>query len=220
MMIVAHCAALILIASPAAAAEDAAESPARPRADTGQRHNGQRWPLVVEGGIQALGFKPAPVNATGSIGTEIGVVARRRYGLHLGLAVGGFVQRGFARAGFVDATLGQRLTARFGLYGDIDLVVGGQLSSIPGTTYRSRDGARLVASRAPARAAARLGLGLALGFDLGRVTRVPLRLFARYRQYAWTPFMTGNGLPAMGLATFSLGLAMEIGTWTTQPHRR
>ena len=178
----------------------------------------QPFPVVVDAGVQALGFKPIPANPNVSVGTELRLVQRRVYGLHVGLALGGFHQPRFARAVYLDATLGQRLTAPFGLYGDLDVVVGGQLSWFPGATYRA-DGGRPRAVRPPTKGAARLGLGLAIGLDLGRITRVPIRVFARYRQYAWTPFMLGNTLPAMGIATLTGGVAVEIGTWIRNNRR-
>ncbi len=85
----------------------------------------------------------------------------------------------------------------------------------PGTTYRAEDGERLKAARAPWAFAARVGLGAALGYDFGTLTRVPVRVFVRYRQLAQTPFMPGNKLPIMGIADLSVGLALSLGGWRT-----
>ncbi len=173
----------------------------------------QTWPLVLTGGFRALGFKPVPPNPTGSIGTELNLFRRGIFDIQLGLEIGAFSQPKFARGGLLDASAMGRITAPFGLYGDLGLIVGAQVSAIPGTVYRAGDDGRLVASRAPWKPAARMGLGLGLGYDFGRTTKAPIRLFARYRQLVQAPFMAGNDLPAMGIATFSMGLAMDIGTW-------
>lgn len=174
---------------------------------------GQPWPVVLDAGVQALGFSPLPANPTVSVGTELSLVRRRVYHLALGLAIGGSHQVEFARSGFADTTLAQRVVAPFGLYGGFDLLVGGQLSAFPGVTYAANEDGRLGPRRAPVRPAARLGAGLEVGFDLHRVSRAPLRLFVRYRQLALTPFMRGNGLLAMGVAALTGGIAVEVGTW-------
>lgn len=173
----------------------------------------QPWPVIVDGGVQALGFKPFPSNFTGSVGTELRWIHRRWYALHTGLAVGLYKQVQFERAGYLDASLGQRFTAPFGLYADFDVLVGGQLASVSALSYRAGEDGRLRAARAPVRASARVGLGLGLGFDFARVTRTPIRVFARYRQLVRAPFMVANGVPAMGAATLTGGVAVEIGSW-------
>ncbi len=154
-----------------------------------------------------------PANPTVALGTELRLLRRRIYELHVGLAIGGFHHAQFTRGAMLDATLGQRFTAPFGLYGDVDIIAGGQLTAIPLRIQRAGPDGRLRSQRAPLRPAARAGLGLALGFDLGRVSRAPVRLFVRYRQLVWTPFMLGNGLPAMGAASLTGGISMEIGSW-------
>src|SRR5690606_5367142 len=50
----------------------------------------QAWPVVVTGGVQALGFHPTPPSPVVAIGTEVGLLARRFYGVHVGLTLGGF----------------------------------------------------------------------------------------------------------------------------------
>lgn len=207
---------MLALASCLLAALTVADPPDRPP----RRLPAQTWPVVVSGGIQALGWKPTPPSPGGSIGTEARLVARRPYGLHLGLALGGFHQIGLVRAGYLDATLGQRLTARLGLYGDLDVVVGGQLWALGATTYRRGDDGRLRASRSPVLPNARLGLAVALGFDFGKRTRAPIRVFARYQQLLVTPFMPGNGVLAMGIASLTTGIAVEVGTWTQQRARK
>ncbi len=189
-----------------------AGAPPSPAPETTTHH--QPWPVIVDGGVQALGFKPFPAHPTLSVGTEARLVDRNWYALHLGVAAAGMSQAHFARALFVDGTIGQRFATRFGLYGDLDLVMGGQAARVPGVTYSADDG-QFRARRAPIRVAARLGLGVALGLDFGRLTSAPVRLFARYRQYVWAPFMTHNTVPVMGFATTTFGVAVEIGTlWT------
>lgn len=206
----------LLLASLAVAPEPGR---ADPRPDP--RPDPQPWPLVLDVGTRATGFDPLPANPTISLGTELELWQRRRYTLLAGLALGGYYQRRFARAIHLDAVLGQRLTASFGLYGDFDVIVGGQLSALTGTGYRRGPSGRLRASRSPLVGGARLGLGLALGLDLSRLSRAPVRLFVRYRQIADTPFMRGNGLPVMGNASLTGGIALEIGTWTwTRTNRR
>jgi len=90
-------------------------------------------------------------------------------------------------------------------------VVGGQASRIPGVVYVRGDDGRRRSARAPITPAARLGLGAAIGYDFGRTTPAPVRVFVRYRQLAHTPFMSGNGLPVMGFADFSAGVAVALG---------
>lgn len=176
----------------------------------------QPWPVVVTGGVRALGFDPVPASPHGALGTELRFVNRRLFSLQLGADLGMFSQRDFAIGGSFDATLLPRLTAPFGLYGDLGVLLGGQASRVPGTTYRAEDGQRLRAARGPWAMAARVGLGATLGYDFGVLTRVPLRAFVRYRQLAQTPFMPGNGLPIMGFADITAGLAVSLGGWRTR----
>ncbi len=190
-----------------APASDRADPPPDPPPDR------QPWPIVIDGGVRALGFKPFPANPTISLGTEVELVTRGRYTLLAGFALGGSHQIEFSRVIHLDAVLGQRFTAPFGLYGDFDVIVGGQLSTLTGTRYRVDPNGRLRASRSPVIGAMRLGLGVALGLDLSSFCRAPVRLFVRYRQLAESPFMRGNGLLAMGSASLTGGLAVELGTW-------
>ncbi|MGH1342134.1 MAG: hypothetical protein ACRBN8_11310 [Nannocystales bacterium] len=176
----------------------------------------QSWPIVVTGGARALGFDPVPASPHGALGTELRFVNRRLFSLQVGTDLGMFSQRNFAVGGSFDATLLPRLTAPFGLYGDLGLLLGGQMSRVPGTTYRAEDGQPLQAARAPWAVAARVGLGATLGYDFSSLTPVPLRVFVRYRQLAQTPFMPGNGLPVMGVADVSCGLAVSLGAWRTR----
>lgn len=173
----------------------------------------QPWPIVLDAGVRALGFAPFPANLTVSVGTELRLVQRRIYALDVGLALGGAHQVQFASIGFADATLAQRVVAPFGLYGGFDLVVGGEISAYPGVVHVAGDDGRLRPQRPPVKSAARLGVGLELGFYLSRVSRAPMRLFVRYRQLALTPFMRGNDLSVMGMAAWTGGLAVEMGTW-------
>lgn len=173
----------------------------------------QPWPIVATAGARALGFAPLPASPRGSLATELLFVRRRVFSLHLAPELGAFSQSAFARGVALDVTLLPRVTAPFGLYGDLGLAVGGQASRVPGVVYRTEDGGRLRASRAPVTLAARIGLAASLGYDFGRTTRVPLRLFVRYRQLLQTPFMLGNDLPAMGIAELSGGVAFAFGTW-------
>lgn len=175
----------------------------------------QPWPVILTGGVRALGFDPLPASPHGSLGTELRFVDRRIFSLQLGADLGMFSQRDFAIGGTFDASVLPRLTAPFGLYGDLGLVLGGQASRVPGTTYRAENGQPLRATRAPWGIAARVGLGATLGYDFGVLTKAPLRVFIRYRQLAQTPFMAGNGLPIMGFADLSAGLAVSLGSWRT-----
>lgn len=176
----------------------------------------QPWPVIATAGARALGFAPLPASPRGALGTELLFVQRRIFSLHLGAELGAFAQPAFARGLALDATLLPRLTAPFGLYGDLGLSLGGQASRVPGVVYRAKDGERLRASKAPVTVAARVGLAASLGYDFGATTRVPVRLFVRYRQLLQTPFMPGNDLPAMGVAELSGGLAFSFGTWRTR----
>lgn len=175
------------------------------------RSRAQPWPLTVEAGSQALGFAPWPANAAALVGTELRLVQRRIYGLHLGLGLGFVRQPGFAHALLLDTPLVQRIQAPFGLYADVDLALGAQASRVPGVVHRPADQGGLEPRRAPVHVAARAGLGLALGFDFGARDRAPVRVFLRYRQVAVAPFMLGNGLPAMGAASLTGGVAVDLG---------
>ncbi|MBV1857174.1 MAG: hypothetical protein KUG77_02100 [Nannocystaceae bacterium] len=137
------------------------------------------------------------------------------FSLQLGADLGMFSQRDFAVGGTFDATLRPRITAPFGLYGDVGVLLGAQTSRVPGTTYRAENGQPLRAARAPWAIAARVGLGATLGYDFGALTHAPIRIFVRYRQLAQTPFMPGNGLPVMGVADISGGFAIALGDWRT-----
>jgi len=173
----------------------------------------QPWPVTLSAGIRALGFAPVPASPQGAVGTELQLVRRRIFSLELGLELGAYAQRQFARGITLDTALMPRWTAPFGLYGDLGLIVGGQASRVPGVVYRAEAGERLEASKAPITLAARLGLGVHLGYDFGRTTQAPVRLFLRYRQFAQAPFMPGNDLPAMGVAEFGAGIAVSLGGW-------
>ena len=173
----------------------------------------QSWPLVVTAGARALGFAPLPASPRGGIGTELVFLRGRYFSLQLGAELGAFAQPAFARGLVLDATLLPRVTAPFGLYGDLGLSVGGQGSRVPGVVYRAENGERLQAARAPVSLAARIGLAAAVGYDFGATTRVPVRVFVRYRQLLQTPFMLGNDLPVMGVAELSGGVTFSFGTW-------
>lgn len=168
------------------------------------------WSLGAEVGFQALGFKPVPPNPTFSVGAEVRGVKRKVYSLHLGMWVGGFWQLGFLEGAHLDVVLGNRWTAPFGLYGELDIDVGAQLGVVPSPTYALTDG-RVGRRRPPTHAAARLGLGVKLGFDTSRWTKTPMCFFVHYRQMASTPFMLGNGLPAMGTALLTVGTSIRLG---------
>lgn len=173
-----------------------------------------RWSIVGDVGVQALGFKPLPANPSFSVGADVRLIRRRFYSLHAGGALGGFWQIRFTRGAHFDLSLSQRFTAAVGLYASLDVVLGGQLAVVPGPRYRPGPDGGLQASRATPHAAARLGLGLEAGLDLSRRHSIPLRIFMRYRQLAITPFMLGNDLPVMGLATWTGGVALGLGRWT------
>ena len=193
----------------------AAQPPSPPSVDTTPhpRRVSQSWPVWAKSGIQALGFKPWPSNPTFSVGTELRLVRRGAYELHLGLGVGTSLQPQFSHALVVETPLGQRITARFGLYIDVDILVGGQASAHPGVTYRRGPQGRPIPKYAPLSGAARLGVGVSLGYDFGVLGEAPIRVFASYQQIATTPFMAGNNLSFMGLASLTAGLAFEVGTW-------
>ncbi len=163
------------------------------------------------GGTQALGFKPFPANPTASIFGDVRWIERRYYGLHTTLALGYAGQVGFLHAGFMDAVLSQRWTAPFGLYGGVDLIVGGQLGFVPGAQYAIHAGGRPERVRPRPHGSARFGLGLELGVDTTSRMSRPIRAFVRYRQLALGPFMLGNGVPVMGVATLTAGVAVQIG---------
>jgi len=167
--------------------------------------------MFAEVGVQALGFQPLPANPNFSIGAETLVVTRPIYGLHVGGSAGGFWQVHFLRGAHLEASLSNRWTAPFGLYGAIDFSLGAQLGVVPGTNYRAEKSGPPTAARSNVHAGARLGLGAELGVDLSRITRVPLRVFMHYRQLAITPFMPGNDLPAMGLSVWTGGVAYRFG---------
>lgn len=176
----------------------------------------QPWPIVATAGGRAMGFDPLPASPHGALGTELHLVARRSFALALAADAGFFSQPSFARGGSLDATLLPRYTAPFGLTADLGLVVGGQVSRTPGPTYRVTPGEGLQPARAPALPAARFGLAASLGYDFGATTRIPLRVFIRYRQLLQTPFMPGNDVPMMGIADLGGGVAFALGTWRRQ----
>jgi|GEM_PF-3218155 len=184
-----------------------------PQVQAGSWSQRQTWPIVVTGGVRALGFDPVPVAPHGSVGTELRFVARRIFSLQLGADAGMFAQPNFAVGGTLDATLMPRFTAPFGLYADVGVLVGGQLARVPGPVYRAPDRQPPRPARAPWSPAARIGLGASVGLDLSTWSKAPLRVFVRYRQLAQTPFMLGNGLPVMGVADLSAGLAVSLGGW-------
>lgn len=185
-----------------------AEPPAQPDGPAPVR----QWSVTAELGIQALGFfKPVPANPTFSVGGDLRLVKRSIYSLHLGLMVGGFWQLRFMRGAHLDAALIQRLTAPFGLYGALDLSLGGQIAVVPDARYHADRGGPIAVGRPRPHGAARVGLGLELGLDTARWTRFPLRFFVHYRQLLLTPFMLGNDLPAMGAATLTVGTSISLG---------
>lgn len=172
----------------------------------------QPWPIFVEGGVRALGFKPFPANPVGSLGTELGLYQKYFFRVAMGFDVGGFRQLQFTRGGFIDAKVLLRFVSRIGLYAELGVVVGGQVSSLTGTVYRADSQGRVRAARAPWLPAVRAGLAAGVGYDFGQTTRTPLRLFVRYRQLVQSPFMAGNDLGAMGLSALTFGFAVDIET--------
>lgn len=168
------------------------------------------WSLGVSAGIQALGFDPTPANPQASVGAQVGLVSRGIYQFRIGSELGFFYQDQFSNGVTLDLPLVNRFTTPWGVYADLDAVVGAGVSWVNTPTYGRAEGGQYERSAPPAHPHARLGLGAALGFDLRQVNGPPLRIFLSYRQLVLTPFMPKNDVPLMGLAALSLGVAVEM----------
>lgn len=155
-------------------------------------------------GTQSMGFAPTNLHPTLGLGLVVGLVDRDRLRLRVGAELGGFWQAGFAEGGHLDAILEVDVPVIAGVSLGAELPLGLQVSTLsrPGWRHTSDEG--FVAAR-PGRLGGRVGLGAVLGYDIGRT-----RVFARYRQLAWTPFMPANEVPLMGVATVSVGVAVPL----------
>ena len=171
------------------------------------------WALQLTGGIQALGFAPFPANPNGAFGAELALKTKSIYQLRLGGELGFYSQAELQNAVTLDVPLVNRFTSPWGIYGDLELVLGGELSWVNTPSYRADDDGLLTEKAAPLLPHARVGVGAAVGLDLSQVTTLPLRFFVRYRQYGLVPYMQKNEVPFMGLASLSFGVAMEMGSW-------
>jgi len=163
------------------------------------------WSLVASLGTQSLGFAPDALHPTGRLGIERRLVERGIYHLRASAEVGGFQHARFAKGILVDTSLQNHLQTQLGLYGSLDVIIGGQLFAQNQTVYQLSESGGLAATSPPWTPSARIGLGTTAGYDFGSV-----RLFAQYRQYMWTPFMPGNDVPLMGFTTLSAGIAVPF----------
>lgn len=168
------------------------------------------WSLYATVGIQALGFSPTPVNPQAAIGADVGLFKKGIYQFRLGTELGYFHQHEFSDGVTLDVPLVNRLSTPWGLYVDLNVLVGGGVSWLNTPSYRRADDGQYERQAPPPHPHARLGLGAALGYDLSHVGLTPVRVFVSYRQLALTPFMRKNDVPLMGLAAVALGFAVEM----------
>lgn len=168
------------------------------------------WSVHARVGVQALGFTPTPANPQAAVGAELGLVTKGIYQFRFASELGGFYQDKFSSGATFDTPLVNRFTTPWGVYADLDALLGGGVSWINIPTYRRGDDGQYERSAPPLHPHVRLGLGAALGFDLSRVSSSPVRIFMSYRQLVLTPFMPKNDVPLMGLAALSLGVSVEM----------
>lgn len=168
------------------------------------------WSLYASVGLQALGFSPTPANPQTAIGAELGLFKKGIYQFRIGTELGYFHQHEFSDGVTLDVPLINRLSTPWGLYVDLNVLVGGGVSWLNTPSYRRADDGQYERQAPPPHPHARLGLGAALGYNLSHVGLTPLRVFVSYRQLALTPFMRKNDVPAMGLAAVALGFAVEM----------
>ena len=169
----------------------------------------QRWPIVLGGGIDALGFHPGRPHPVFIVGTELRHVARKRFVLAQPIELGYLYHRHFDHGPHLDTLVEARGIAAFGLYAGGGLGLGVQHTMVPGRVYRS-DGDGYVAGWDRGRTRLRGVVDVTMGFDFSMQTRIPLRLFARYQQVVLVPFARRNGLPVMGRAQIVFGLALAL----------
>ncbi len=126
-----------------------------------------------------------------AIGGEFYAFERPRYKLIAAAKVGTYLHPRSHGAAFLDGELGHRVTARFGLYGDLFMGVGYFHTWPWGDVYvRAPDGG-VEKKLNLGHPHVKFGGALGLGWDLSKNTDVPLSVFARLEMFGEFPFNTG-----------------------------
>lgn len=126
-----------------------------------------------------------------AVGMEYYAFESRRYKLIVAPKVGIYLHHRTHGAAFVDAELGHRVTAKFGLYGDLFTGIGYMHTWPWGDVYgRAADGSveKQFNAGSPH---VKFGGGLGLGWDLSKNGVAPISIFARLEMFGEAPFNTG-----------------------------
>lgn len=129
-----------------------------------------------------------------ALGGEFYAFERPRYKLIAASKAGMYLHPHSHGAAFLDAELGQRVTAIYGLYGDLFTGVGYMHSWPWGDIYeRAADGG-VQRKRNLGHARVKFGGGLGLGWDLSKNSVAPLSVFLRLDLFGEAPFNKGIAL--------------------------
>lgn len=106
------------------------------------------------------------------------------------LTMGYYDNKYMARAFFLYTAGGYRYTLPFGLFGDITLGLGYQLSFHPSEVYKLNADGEYEKVNSPGRSAFLILGSIGIGYDFGKKIGWPLDFFIRYQPYVQTPFST------------------------------
>ncbi|MCB9595600.1 MAG: hypothetical protein H6719_22960 [Sandaracinaceae bacterium] len=160
---------------------------------------------------ETLGYTPNAVHPGVEVGYEVRYVREGAYEMAQAVHLGWLHHPRIMTGAYLDTSLVQRAVFSFGLYGELGLGVGAQVTGTPVTTYAANDaGDALVARADDPRAMVRLTAAAAIGFDLREAGAPGVRLFVRYAETVLAPFAPGNSLPLFVAAQVAVGLTVPM----------
>jgi hypothetical protein len=167
----------------------------------------QSWPLDLAVQVGSLGFYPQDASPSLTAGTEYALRRGQVYELAIAGALGWVYSRENMLGGLVELAAVNRWRAPAGLYAEVALGAGYQLTLFPGTTYVAQGGSFVAGGNAP-ESMFRARLSAGIGFDFSSLGWPALRVSASYSEVILTPYAPGNGIPAMPGA--QLGVAVSV----------
>ena len=171
----------------------------------------QAWPITLGVQLGSLGFYPQDANPSVSVGTEYSLRRGSISELAVAANLGSVFYRANLVGGLIEVAAVNRWRARFGLYAEVTVGAGYQLTFVPGTTYVARGDAFVTGGNSPT-SMLRARVAVGPGFDFGALGWRAVRITAQYSAFVLTPYAPGNGIPVMvgAQATIAVSVPLDL----------